>query len=121
MIKASLINRLLRWGKWKLKGADALGYPSKVNYIRLAPETTHFRDPGIDIECDITQRAYDKLPLIFKVAIWVEYLSTAKKQKEKALSFGRSTREYRRTLKEAHVMIGNLIDQSYEIHEKNVA
>ncbi len=123
MIEALVISRLLRWAKWKFKNNEAAGYASQVNFVRLAPTTTHFvdRDPGIDTECELTEKAFNSMPVIYKSIIWVEYLSTDRTLYDKSHRFGRSKRHYRRTLEEAHVMIGTVIDQLYERRQESVA
>jgi hypothetical protein len=118
MIEALVINRLLRWARWKMQVGVALGYPSQVSFVRLAPVTTHFPDPGLDADCVLTERAYELLPVISKAVLWVEYLSTAISESHKAHLFGRSRRQYRECLNEAYVKIGNHIELLYEKREE---
>jgi hypothetical protein len=118
MIEALVINRLIRWAKWKMNTGNGLGYPSQVSFIRLAPATKHFRDPGIDAECMITEKAYELLPVISKGVLWVEFLSTAISESHKAHLFGRSRRQYRECLVDAYVKIGNTIELLYEKREE---
>ncbi|SCX93626.1 hypothetical protein SAMN05216420_101383 [Nitrosospira sp. Nl5] len=121
MIEALVVNRLLRWAKWKMQTQVALGYPSQVSFVRLAPTTTHFRDPGIDAECVITEKAYELLPVLCKAVLWTEYLSTAISESHKAHLFGRSRRVYRECLTEAYVKIGNTLEWLHEKKREEVA
>ena len=121
MIEALVINRLLRWAKWKMQAGVALGYPSQVSFVRLAPATTHFRDPGIDAECMLIEKAYWILPVVDQAVLWVEYLSTKISYDDKAHYFGRSVRRYRGCLTDAHNKIGNTIDLLNEKKLEEVA
>jgi hypothetical protein len=118
MIEAIVINRLLRWANWKVKGTAGLGYPSQVSFIRLAPQTTHYRDPGLDTECLMTEKAYWMLPIMHQSVIWVEFLSTKINYMDKAHYFGGSPRRYVRCLNEAYKLLGNQLDLLYEKREE---
>jgi hypothetical protein len=121
MIESQVINMLLRWARWKMNTGNALGFPGQVSFMRLVPPATHFPDPGIELECVLTERAYDMLPVIHKAVLWVEYLSTAVNESHKAHSFGRTRRAYRECLKEAHVLAGNTIELIQKKRQEEVA
>jgi hypothetical protein len=121
MIEAIVINRLLRWARWKMQTGNALGYPGQVSFLRLVPSATYFPDPGIDAECVLTERAYEMLPVVHKAVLWVEYLSTKINAGDKAHSFGRSIRRYRECVAEAHVVMGNTIDMLQDKRQEEVA
>lgn len=114
MDKAIVINRLIRWSYWKMRSGVALSFPSQVSYVRLAPSTTYFRDPGIDIECSITNDAFERLPVICQAVLKVQYISTARTSKDKALLFGRTERRYFEYLAEAHGLMGAVLDEIIE-------
>ena len=118
MIEAIVINRLLRWANWKMRSGVALNFPSQVSFIRLAPSTTYFRDPGIDHECYMTNVAFEKTPAICQTIILIDYISSAEKLKDKARLFGRSERVYKDCLKEAYMKLGNELDLLYEKREE---
>lgn len=121
MDKAIVVNRLIRWSYWKMRSGVALSFPSQVSYVRLAPSTTYFRDPGIDIECSITNDAFEKLPVICQAVLKVEYISTARSNNDKAILFGRSRRVYGECLTEAHRLIGEVLEEIIRRREEVVA
>lgn len=111
LIEAIVINRLSKWAIWKHKGATAgLGYPSQSPFMRLAPASTYFNDPGLDSDCSLTESAFKLLPIIHQSVIWVEYMSGKMNFNDKAHYFGRSVRNYRKCLEEAYAGIGNVLD-----------
>jgi hypothetical protein len=117
MIEAQVVNMLLRWARWKLQTGNSLGYPGQVSFMRLVPPSTHYPDPGIEVECVLTERAYEMLPVIHKGVLWVEYLSTRVNEADKAHSFGRTRRAYRDCLNEAHTLMGNSVELMRERRE----
>lgn len=121
MDKAIVVNRLIRWSYWKMRSGVALSFPSQVSYIRLAPSTTYFRDPGIDIECSVTNDAFERLPVICQAVLKVEYISTARTMNDKAILFGRSRRVYGECLTEAYRLIGDVLDEMIEVRVEVVA
>src|SRR6187455_24708 len=94
MIEALVVNRLLRWARWKMQTGVALGYPSQVSFVRLAPATTHFRDPGIDTDCMVTDKAVMLLPEVYKLVIRLEYIDAIPSIQQKAHCYGKAIRTY---------------------------
>lgn len=121
MIEAIVINRLLRWARWKMNTGNALGYPGQVSFLRLVPSATHFPDPGIEAECILTERAYEMLPVLHQSVLWVEFLSTKINYMDKAHYFGRSVRNYRKCLEEAYAGMGNALDMLHDKRQEEVA
>ena len=105
MNKGTIVGRLIRWSFWRINHGNHLGYPNAVSYIKLAPSTTHFPDPNINIECQATHDAYMAVSMISQAALNVEYLSTAITERQKSLAFGRSRRVYKKCVEQAHIEI----------------
>lgn len=117
MIEAIVINRLVRWSYWKMRGGVALGFPGRVSFIRLSPSAVSRLDPGIDVECSVTNDAFERIPAISQAVIKVEYFSTADTIKDKAALFGRSDRVYKECLKEAYKVLGDMIEEVMDKRE----
>lgn len=111
MIEAIVINRLVRWSYWKMRGGVALGFPGRVSFIRLSPSAVSRLDPGIDMECSVTNDAFERIPAISQAVLKVEYFSTADSLEEKAALFGRSRRVYKDCLAEAYKALGDMIEE----------
>ena len=121
MIEATVVNRLLKWSKWKMQTGVSLGYPSQVTFIRLAPQTTHFRDPGIDADCLLTDRAVNFLPEVYKLVIRLEYIDAIPDEDHRVRCYGKSRRTYRDDRATAYMMVGNLIDTLINSRQEEVA
>lgn len=121
MIEALVVNRLLRWARWKMQTGVALGYPSQVSFVRLAPATTHFRDPGIDADCMVTDKAVMLLPEIYKLVIRLEYIDAIPSMEQRAHCYGKSRRVYGEDRATAYRLIGNAIDTLIDSRQERVA
>ncbi|MDC8446444.1 MAG: hypothetical protein LV471_11030 [Nitrosomonas sp.] len=108
--EAIVINRLLRWAKWKMQSGVALGYKSHVNFVRLAGGNDMAWDDAVDHECVQTNEAVDQLPELHRALIRVEYLSMCIDEQHKAHAFGCCIRSFRQWRRDAHNMIGNLLN-----------
>jgi hypothetical protein len=97
-----IINRLIRWARWKLNSGVSLGYPSQVSFTRLIP-CASVHDAAFDSECIDTNRAVDSLPLEHYDTIRYEYITSAGlNQDKKADQLRISVSTYRRRVKRAH-------------------
>ncbi len=114
MIESLVINRLLKWARWKLNTGLTLGYPSQVNFVRLAPGTTHFPDAGIELDCNLTDKAINLLPEIYKIIIRLEYIDTFNNEEQRAHCYGKSRRTYRSDRATAYQLLGNLLDSNIQ-------
>lgn len=121
LIEAIVINRLVRWSYWKLRGGIALGFPGRVSFIRLSPSAVNRLDPGMDMECSLTNDAFERIPAISQAVLKVEYFSTADTLKDKAALFGRSDRVYKECLKEAYKVLGDMIEEVMDKRAEAVA
>ncbi len=122
MIEALVVNRLLKWQRWKFKTGVALGYPAQVNFMRLAPSTTSFQDyPRLNTDCLLTDKAVNFLPEIYKLVIRLEYIDLPSDERSKAHRYGKSRRTYVEDRTRAYLLIGNLLDTLIESREEAVA
>ena len=121
LVEAIVINRLVRWSYWKLRGGVALGFPGRVSFIRLSPSAVNRLDPGIDMECSVTNDAFERIPAISQAVLKVEYFSTADTIKDKAALFGRSQRVYKECLREAYGLLGDMIEEVMDKRAEVVA
>lgn len=119
MIEALVVNRLLKWAKWKLQTGVALGYPSQTNFMRLAPATSTFHDPRLDADCLLTDRAVNLLPEVYKLVIRLEYIDAIPSLMQKAHCYGKSQRTYLLDRKTAYEMLGRLIDELLNRNEES--
>ncbi|WP_396957028.1 hypothetical protein [Nitrosomonas sp.] len=94
MEEAIVISRLCRWAKWKLGSGKHLGFKPQVNFIRLAGEEAICVNCDDDRECAETNDAVEHLPELHKLLIRIEYLSTARTDKERAFVLGISRQSY---------------------------
>lgn len=104
--EAVVVNRLLRWARWKLKSDVSLGYKSKASFMSLLPQTG-LHDESIDSECIETNNVVEQLPELHKALIRIEYLSTCLDEKFKAHAFGCCIRSWRQWKHDAHQKIAN--------------
>ena len=118
MIEAIVVNRLIKWAKYKLKTDAALGYPKQSAFRRLAPASTQFRDPQIDLDCLLTNDAVNLLPEVYKLIIRIEYIDALQSMEQKAMVYGKSRREYGRDRERAYLLVGNLMDALITEREK---
>lgn len=105
--KTTVATRLIRWGAWKMKSGVALGYPSKVAFMRLGGEHQDWLGIVVDSECIQTDGAVEKLSLFPQVVIRVEYLLGYKETAVKAHVCGISKRRYYEYLQMAHEQVAN--------------
>ena len=110
MIESTVVNRLLRWKRWKMRSGVALGYPSQSPFCRLAPSATHYSDPGIDDECVTTNDAVNMLPEVYKLVIRLEYIEDLLSEDQRVHCYGKSRRTYREDRTRAYLLIGNALD-----------
>lgn len=111
LIEAIVVNRLLKWARWKLQTGVALGYPSRVSFLRLTPPAFDERDPRLDADCLMTDRAVNLLPEVYKLVIRLEYIDAIPSLMQKAHCYGKSQRTFLLDRKTAYEMIGRLIDE----------
>ena len=121
MIEALVVNRLLKWSKWKLQTGVALGYPSQVSFMRLVPPGTNFADPRIEADCILTDRAVNLLPEVFKLVIRLEYIDAIPSMEQKAHCYGKSRRVYGEDRATAYRLLGNLIDTLIDVKQEEMA
>jgi hypothetical protein len=122
MIEAIVINRLIKWAKWKMQTNVALGYPSQVNFIRLAPPTDpHYHDARIETDNLLTDRAVNQLPEVYKLVIRMEYIDAIPDESQRIHRYGKSRRTYYYDRTTAYMMIGNLIDTLLNSRQEEVA
>ncbi|SHM05578.1 hypothetical protein SAMN05216428_11293 [Nitrosospira sp. Nsp11] len=110
MIEALVVNRLIKWARWKLDTGVALGYPSQSSFTRLVPPPPYFHDPRIDADCLLTDRAVNLLPEVYKLVIRLEYIDAIPSEMQRAHCYGKSRRTYRDDRTTAYTMLGHLID-----------
>lgn len=106
---AVVINRLLKWARWKLESDVSLGYKNKASFMALIP-TSGVYSETYDAECIETNKAVDQLPELHKALIRVEYLSTCLDEQFKAHCFGCCIRSFRQWKKDAHRKIANYLN-----------
>lgn len=102
MDEAVVVNRLLRWAKWKMRSGVALGFKPAVNFYRLAGGLSQDYNQVIDSECIETNNAVDQLPAMLRELIRIEYLGIGMDERSKAECFGCCVRSFRRWKVEAH-------------------
>ena len=117
MIEAIVINRLLKWQKWKLKVVDPLGYPKQSPFTRLTPSGSNFHDPNVDTDCLLTDKAVDLLPEVYKLVIRLEYIEPIPSEDQRVRCYGKARRTYRDDRSEAYRLLGNLIESLISAEE----
>ena len=111
MIEFKVVNRLLRWQRWKLASGVMLGFATQSPLMKLTPKDNNPPDPGYDLDCELTNRAYEKhLPAIYQLVIWIEYISLLTSEDQRSRYYGKSRRTYRQDRTRAHELLGNIID-----------
>lgn len=112
MIEAIVINRLIKWSKWKMGSGVSLGYKRQVNFVRLSGgrDQSLGYDDGYDADCHLTDKAVDLLPEVYKLVIRVEYIDKLRDENAKAHRYGKSRRTYREDRDRAYLLLGNLLD-----------
>jgi len=121
LIEAIVVNRLIKWAKWKMQTGVALGYPSQVSFMRLVPPGTNFTDPRIEADCILTDRAVCLLPEVFKLVIRLEYIDAIPSVQQKAHCYGKSLRTYQGDRSTAYLLLGNLLDTLIESRQEELA
>lgn len=123
MIEAMVVNRLLKWQRWKFKTGVALGYPSQVTYYREPhiKSDTHFHDPRLDSDCLLTDNAVNLLPEVYKLLIRMEYIDPPTDERTRAHRYGKSRRTYVEDRSRAYLLIGNLVDTLIDSRQQDVA
>mgnify|MGYP001573911380 CR=1 FL=1 len=113
MIEAMVVNRLLKWARWKLASCVALGYPREISYMREVSKI----DPALkyehlifDDECRQTNEAFELLPQLHQLVLRLEYLSAGGNELMRAHWFGTSIRTYRTYRNDAYRLLGNILD-----------
>ena len=110
--EAIVVNRLIRWSRWKMGSGVNLGYPAKVSFLNLMPGAS-VHDCSFDSECQETERAVRSLPNDQYRLIRHEYIvSRDWNQREKASMLHISPSTYRRWIKEAHHQIAVNLNMS---------
>lgn len=116
MIEALVINRLLKWARWKMDSGVALGYKKQVSFLRLSggrdPSLAH--DALLDSDCQLTDHAVNLLPEVYKLVIRMEYIDVIPNENHRAHRYGKSRRTYRDDRATAYRLLGNLIDTFLE-------
>lgn len=104
-------SRLSRWAEVKMQTGVKLGYPSKSAFMNLTPAGHDaVVDPGVDIEFEQTDRAFDLLPEIPKLVIRKEFLSTCRDEATKAYQLGIAIRTFRQYKHNAYRMMANILN-----------
>ncbi len=111
MEKGTVVNRLTAWSRWKMASGVALGYPSKVSFMRIGTggDIPTDRD-GHDAWCHETNDVVNQLPLFHQLIIRIEYLSEGGNTMTKAHKVGVDQRTFRRYLSNAYEQIGNIFN-----------
>ena len=111
MSQVELIRKLKIWQRWRFDSGVRLGFKPEASHLRNMPRETRIPDPGIDLECEIINRAYEETLLkIHKLVIWIEYLSDYKSEREKAAHYGKSRRTYRKDRDDAHKHLAQILE-----------
>lgn len=114
MIEAMVVNRLLKWARWKLASGVALGLPREVSYMREVSKIDRelIRERLImDDECRKTNAAFEQLPQLHQLVLRLEYLTAGGgNELMKAHWFGTSIRTYRTYRNDAYRILGNILD-----------
>ena len=110
MIEAIVVHRLLKWARWKLKADAALGYPKQSPFMRLTPSSTAYHDPHIDSDCFVTEDAYNLMPEVYRLVIWLEFIAGIPSEDQRVRQYGKSRRTYYYDRTEAYRLLGNLMD-----------
>jgi hypothetical protein len=119
--EAIVVNRLIRWARWKMESGVSLGYPSQVSFYRMAALTATYHDPAFDSECQETEKAVRSLPNDQYRLIRHEYIvSKDWKQHEKAEMLRVSPRTYRYWLKDAHRQVAMNLNLRNAQNAKNL-
>lgn len=122
MIEAIVINRLIKWAKWKLQTGVALGYPNQVSFMRLTPPGTFdVHDPRIEADCVLTDMAVNLLPEVYKLVVRLEYIDALPSEDQRVRCYGKARRTYRDDRSEAYRLLGNLIDTLIAERQEAVA
>ncbi len=111
MHESTVVNRLTAWSKWKMESGVALGYPSKVAFLRVGcgSDIPTDRD-GHDAWCSETDAAVKSLPWLHQLIIRAEYLSLGTDVATKAHKVGIAQRTFRKYLTDSYQKIGNTLD-----------
>ncbi len=111
MEKGTVVNRLIAWSRWKFASGVALGYPSKVSFMRIGGGgDIHGDRIGHDAWCNETNEVVNQLPLFHQLIIRIEYLSEGGNTMTKAYKLGIKQRTYRNYLTNAYEIFGNILD-----------
>ena len=111
MTESEVKIRLDKWAKWRLKSGVPLGFPSRSSFMRDAPSDGMKLLPGVDVECEITNKAYEEhLGTVYQIILHIEYLSPIRTEVLRARCYGKSRRIYRQDNKRAHMLLGNAIE-----------
>lgn len=102
MDEAVVVNRLLRWAKWKMRSGVALGFKPSVNFYRLAGGASQDYNQVIDSECIETENAVNQLPVMLRELIRIEYLGIGSDESLKSECFGCCVRSFRKWKRVAH-------------------
>lgn len=111
--------RLSKWAKWKLGCGKHLGYKSQVSFMRMTP--IHGGSASLDVyafdqECIETNSAVEQLPELHQAIVRVEYLSTCRTDREKALRVGVCKRSFIAYRAMAYKQISKYFDQDDKKH-----
>lgn len=111
-MKAIIVNRLIRWARWRLGSGVHLGFNKQVSFLKFTPSSTTGHDVLIEQDCMETDAAYNLLPLLHQSVIRLEYLSDIRNDEDKARCVGISVRSFRQYRNDAYDKIDNIL---YEI------
>jgi len=107
--EATVQGLMVKWSYWKMSSGVALGFKSRVSYVRLAAGK-NLPDLALESDCVMTDEAYKQLPALHRVVIDIEYLASLRSRKDRAREFGRSIYVYGQCLQEAHQKIGVMFE-----------
>ncbi len=113
MTRAIIVNRLLRWARWRLGSGVHLGFNKQVSFLRLTPPSTVGHDVLLERDCMETDAAFNALPLLHQSVIRLEFLTDVRKDEDKARCVGISIRSFRQYRNDAYDKIDNIIYDMY--------
>ncbi|SEN43728.1 hypothetical protein [Nitrosomonas marina] len=104
-------SRLTRWARIKMQTGVKLGFPERSAFMNMTPAGSDpVIDPGVDLEFQQTDLAYNQLPEIPKLVIRKEFLSTCKNEASKAYQLGIAIRTFRQYKHNAYKLMANLLN-----------